>query len=266
MTARSLLVFHRAVGFVHRSIPDAVEALRSVGRDHGVAVEATDDPDRLTGDLAHDALVFVHTSGDVLPEEAQRRGLERYVTGGGGFVAVHAAASMGPDVERDWPWYRDLVGASFKGHTIARVFCAEPVDERPGVTYGGPVENAPADADRWGEARAMWSCEEAIVRVEDPDCPVVAGIRDGERMTDEWYGFHDNPRPRVNVAATVDESSYDAHLGAMGPDHPIVWWHDHEGGRSVYNSMGHSAATWSDPRFLASIRGGIAFAARWDTR
>lgn len=257
-----VLVFHHAAGFVHRSIPDAVEALAGLGARHRFAVEATDDPDRfarLTDD--HDVVVFVHTSGNVLPERTHRRALEDHLRRGGGFVGIHAASSMG-DVATDWPWYRDLIGACFKGHTIANVFRDEPVDDPPGGRWAGPVGDAPVDADRWGEGLAVWSCEPATVHVEDPACPAIDGIVDGAVVVDEWYGFHENPRPRVNVVATVDESTYEPYRGAMGDDHPIVWWRDFGGGRSVYNSMGHSAAAWRDERFLGTVVGAVRLAAR----
>jgi hypothetical protein len=258
-----VLVFHRALGFVHRSIPVAVEAIVDLGARHGFDVDATDDPDRFEESVAardHQVVAFVHTSGNVLPEPSHRRALEAHLANGGGFVGVHAASAMG-DVATEWPWYRELVGASFKGHTITRLYADDPVDERPGTIHGGPLAEAPPDADRWGDRLAMWSCEPAVVHVEDPACPAIDGIADGDVVVDEWYGFHDTPRSRVNVVATVDESTYEPYRGEMGVDHPIVWWHEFGGGRSVYNSMGHSAATWRDERFLATIVGGIRFAA-----
>ena len=262
---RRILVFHLAVGFVHLSIPAAVEAIVGLGETRGFDVDTTDDPARFAalvgGDAgSYDAVVFVHTSGDVLPGRSQREALEEYMARGGGFFGIHAASSMARDVATDWPWFRDLVGASFKGHTIGHLYSDEPVDDRRGVTYAGRFGEAPADADRWGDALAMWSCEAATVHVEDPDCPAVAGIGDGDVLTDEWYGFHDNPRPLVHVVATVDESTYEPYLGEMGDDHPIVWWREFGGGRSVYNAMGHSIAMWRDQRFLASVAGGIRLA------
>jgi type 1 glutamine amidotransferase len=257
-----ILVFHRAVGFVHLSIPAAVAAIEGLGAEHGFGVDTTDDAARFTADLGcYDALVFVHTSGNVLPEPSQRAALEQYMAHGGGFFGIHATSSMSADVDTDWPWFRDLVGASFKGHTVARLYADEPIPARSGVVYGGPVADAPAGADHWSDALAVMSCEAATVHVEDPACPAVRGIVDGDVLVDEWYGFHDNPRRRVNVVATVDESTYEPYLGAMGPDHPIVWWHEFAGGRSVYNSMGHSVQAWSDSKFLATVLGGIDLAA-----
>ena len=257
-----VLVFHRAEGYVHRSIPDAVAAVVALGDRAGFDADATDDPDVFAGDIdRYDVSLFVHTSGDVLPEPGQRRGLERFVTGGGGFVGVHAAAAMG-DVADEWPWYRDLVGAAFKGHTVARLYCDEPFDSGPGAVHAGPCSAAPAHAEWVGEGLAMDSCEPAVLHVEDPACEAVAGLVDGERRVDEWYGFHRNPRTGVQVLATVDESTYEPHLGAMGEDHPVIWWHDVGRGRAVYNSLGHASATWRDESFLAAIAGAITFARR----
>lgn len=260
--ALRVLVFHRAVGFVHVSIPAAVTAIVELGAQHSWVVDTTDDPDRFRALLAgarYDTVVFVSTTGDVLPEPAHRRALERYIAGGGGFFGIHAASSMGA-VAADWPWFRDLVGASFKGHTIANLYTDDPVEDRPGARWAGPLAEAPTDADRWGDELAVWSCEPATVHVEDPGCAAIDGIFDGDVLVDEWYGFHENPRPHVDVVATVDEATYDAYLGAMGDDHPIVWWREYGGGRSVYNSMGHSSAMWRDPQFLSTVVGGIRLA------
>ncbi len=257
-----VLVFCRAKGFVHSSIPDAVAAIEALGDQHGFGVDVTDDPDRFAvGSLdAYAALVFVHTSGDVLPEPAQRAALEQFVHGGGGFFGVHAAAAMG-EVADDWPFYRALVGSSFKGHTDARLYSDEPVADGPGVRYCGALVDAPADAEPFGPTLLVSSCESAVVRVEQPSSPAARGIVDGARRVDEWYGFHDNPRSRVEVVATVDERTYVPAAGRMGDDHPVIWSQRIGAGRSVYNALGHAALTWRDPSFLASVLGGIEQAA-----
>jgi type 1 glutamine amidotransferase len=107
----------------------------------------------------------------------------------------------------------------------------------------------------------MVTWEPAVVHVAQPDFPAVRGIEDGATRDDEWYGFDENPRPKVHVLATVDEDTYQPYRGAMGADHPIVWCRDFDGGRTVYNAMGHRAATWRDGTFLQSILGGIELAA-----
>ena len=77
--------------------------------------------------------------------------------------------------------------------------------------------------------------------------------------TDEWYDFRTNPRGRVQVLATVDESTYQG--GGMGDDHPVTWAHEQGRGRAWYTALGHTEASWSEQRFLAHILGGIKWAA-----
>ena len=95
----------------------------------------------------------------------------------------------------------------------------------------------------------------AVVRIEDPGHPSTASLPTRWMRTDEWYDFRTNPRGAVHVLATVDESSYSG--GGMGTDHPIVWCHGFDGGRSWYTAMGHAAESYVDPSFLSHLEGGI---------
>ncbi len=108
-----VLLFSRTAGFRHDSIPRGVEAIQTLGREHGFGVDATEDAAKFTdeGLARYSALVFLNTTGDVL-DDAQQAAFERYIRGGGGWAGVHAAA----DAEYDWPWYGSLMGAYFKGH------------------------------------------------------------------------------------------------------------------------------------------------------
>ena len=258
-----ILVFHRAVGFVHHSIPHSVKVIAALGEQDGWNVSASDDPQQFSDPTlcAIDVVVLLQTSGDVLPDVQQRAAFERFVQRGGGVFAVHAASSMGA-LAQEWPWFHDLIGAAFKGHTSACCYADAPVDEQRGFKYGGPLSSAPPDAERIGDAFAMTTWETATVSVEQTDSPAIGLLRDGEERPDEWYGFVTNPRGQVTIVATVDESTYNPGLGVMGDDHPIVWWHDFDGGRCVYNSMGHAVSTWDDPVFQSTIVGGINLAAR----
>ena len=104
--------------------------------------------------------------------------------------------------------------------------------------------------------------QRATVHVVDPTGPGMSGLPAEWTRVDEWYNFTANPRPSVHVLATVDESTYDPGPDAMGADHPITWWHDFDGGRSWYTAMGHTTESYSDPRFLSQLLGGILYAAQ----
>lgn len=77
-------------------------------------------------------------------------------------------------------------------------------------------------------------------------------------VTDEIYNYRDNPRSRVQVTATVDETDYTG--GTMGADHPIGWCHAFDGGRSWYTGLGHEAALYADPVFLGHLQRGLRYA------
>jgi type 1 glutamine amidotransferase len=123
------------------------------------------------------------------------------------------------DAEYDWPWYGALVGAWFRRHPPV-----QPATVRPA-----------AGAALTGRLPARWE------------------------RTDEWYDFATNPRGRVRVLATVDESTYTG--GGMGTDHPIAWCHEYDGGRAWYTAMGHTSESFHEPRFLAHLLAGIRYAA-----
>ncbi len=48
-----------------------------------------------------------------------------------------------------------------------------------------------------------------------------------------------------------------ATLGTMGSDHPMTWYHKYDGGRAFYTAFGHTESSYSEPDFLAMIRGAI---------
>lgn len=259
----SALVFARSAGFAHPSIPSAVAAIENLGQKGGFDVTATTDPDMFNAtELAkYDAVVFVNTTGNVLPLARQRSALESYIRAGGGWVGAHAASDVGAAVRNNWPWFVGLVGAAFKGHTRTHVWAAAPV---PGTVYEGPLSEAPADAESFGTTLKYTSWEPALVDVEDVNSPATRGWGQRRTFVDEWYGFLTNPRGTVHVLASLDESSYDTFQGDMGEgaaDHPIVWCQNYDGGRSVYTGLGHTAAAWADDKFLAQIEGAIEMAA-----
>jgi type 1 glutamine amidotransferase len=124
------------------------------------------------------------------------------------------------DTEYDWPWYETLAGARFARH--------------PAV-------------------------QRATVRVVDRGHPATATLPATWVRTDEWYDFRTNPRGRVHVLATLDESTYQG--GGMGADHPIAWCHPVAKGRAFYTAGGHTEGSWAERRFLAHVAGGLRWAA-----
>lgn len=111
--SKRILVFTKTKGFYHTSIVAGVKAIQQLGIENKVQVDTTSDagyftPRRLK---QYDAIVFLSTTGDILNEQ-QKKAFQQYISRGGGFVGIHAAA----DTEYDWPWYNELVGAYFLSH------------------------------------------------------------------------------------------------------------------------------------------------------
>ncbi|WP_431729896.1 ThuA domain-containing protein [Verrucosispora sp. TAA-831] len=134
----------------------------------------------------------------------------------------YAGVHAASDTEYDWEWYGGLVGAYFNSH--------------------------PAN-------------QQATIKVEDPAHPSTADLPDRWSRFDEWYNYRTNPRGKVHVLATLDETSYSPGAGAMGHDHPIVWCQDYDGGRSWYTGGGHTNESYAEPQFLTHLLGGIRTAA-----
>ncbi|OON81782.1 ThuA domain-containing protein [Streptomyces tsukubensis] len=123
------------------------------------------------------------------------------------------------DTEYDWKFYGDLVGAYFDSH--------------PAI-------------------------QKATVRVEDHAHPATVELGDSLERTDELYNYRTNPRDKVKVLATLDETTYQG--GNMKGDHPIAWCQSFGGGRSFYTGLGHTKESYAEPEFRAHLLGGLKYA------
>jgi len=94
--------------------------------------------------------------------------------------------------------------------------------------------------------------KEGDIAVLDRLHPATRHLGHKWKKVDEWYDFDHNPRGEVHVLAVVDQ-------GKMGPDHPITWCHNYDGGRSFYTGMGHTEETYGEEEFQKLLVG----AAEW---
>ena len=220
-----VLFFHKTTGFRHGSIPAALGAVEELGAANDFSVTETQDASVFTDDgLAdYEAIVF-YTDGENTLDADQRLAFERYIQAGGGHVGLHSSSNMD---KTDWPWWADLMG-------------------------GGFFRNHPSGADQF---------QEATVRVEDATHPSTAALPAEWVRTDEWYNFTANPREKVHVLATLDESTYAPGPGAMGADHPIAWCSNFDGGRTWYTALGHEPEHYDEPLLREHILGGIQWSA-----
>lgn len=164
-TIDKILVFTKTVEFRHSSIAKGVSTLQELGQANNFEITQTENAADFTLEnlQQYQTVVFLSTTGDVL-NDAQQAAFESYIRGGGNFMGIHSAT----DTEYDWPWYGQLVGAYFDGHT---------------------------------------DIKEAVINLVDNNHPSTSQLPDPWTRTDEWYNFRDI-NSNINVLLNLDESSY----------------------------------------------------------
>ncbi|MFJ7493599.1 ThuA domain-containing protein [Streptomyces sp. NPDC097727] len=219
------LLFTRAVGYVHASIPAGIQMFKEEAAADNFELVETADPavfdDALLKDF--DVIVMLQNSGMVWDTDAQREAMQTYVRNGGGVVAIHNTLDMG--IEDSFPWWDEAIngGVHMPAHS-------------PGVLQG-------------------------TAKVADRVHPSTAGLPERWQRPEEWYNFDKNPRGDVHVLVTADETTYNPGGSAMGADHPISWCRNTEGGRVWATAMGHDTASYSEAAFRTHVIGGVKWAA-----
>ena len=210
-------------------------------------------------------LVFSKTAGfrhDSIPDGVAA---VRQLGGTGGF-AVDATEDAGAFTSKNLKRYDAVVFLSTTGDVLDSV---QQSAFEGYIRHGGAYVGIHAAADTeydWefygGLAGAYFQSHPAIqqakVDVEDRAHPATSELAQTWERTDEWYNYRSNPRERAHVLASLDESSYTG--GTMNGDHPIAWCQNYQGGRAFYTGGGHTKESYTDPAFLAHLRGGIAWA------
>src|SRR5699024_3696305 len=92
---------------------------------------------------------------------------------------------------------------------------------------------------------------------EDKNFPVTETLPDPWVRTAEWNNFIALPKD-VHVLVSIDEESYDG--GKHGDNHPLVWYHEYDGGRAFYNALGHTEESYKEPEFLDLLWEGLNYA------
>jgi len=218
----NLLVYSATTGYRHESIASGVKMIGELAGKRNWEVTFTEEPGFFSSENLRDVdvVVFLNTSGNVL-DSAQQLAFEAFLRKGKGFVGIHGAA----DTEYENPFYRSVNGALFRVHPPA---------------------------------------QEAVIRLEKSDHPAMKPFRGMEefRAFDEWYSFDEKPGGDFVVLATLDESSIlkaEDDSWKMG-DHPVIWWREKEGIRSLYTVFGHTHEAFSNPVLVGHFAEAIDWA------
>jgi len=210
-------------GFVHDNIESSVSAIQSIASRTGFVVDVSDNPEDFTDRKLkqYDVLVFSNTNNDVFENDAQRIALMRYIQSGGGFVGIHSASGT----ERNWPWFKRLLGGTFDWHEPGQAFAVKLVDkDHPSVAHLPQVWKRTKD-------------ECYYLKEMEVNLHVIA----------------------VNDLTTIDKVS-ERRPKTFGNKFPSVWCHEFDGGRAWYTSLGHQKEDYNDPDFQRHLLGGIQWA------
>jgi type 1 glutamine amidotransferase len=99
--------------------------------------------------------------------------------------------------------------------------------------------------------------QKASVIIEDKSHPATRHLTSPWVRFDEWYNYK-SIVPGLKILCKLDERTYEG--GANGPDHPIAWYRNFDGGRAFYTGGGHTDEAFEEPEFLQHLLGGIRYA------
>ncbi len=227
----------------HTAISHAASVIEQIGRASGAYVTfIRTDTDLITrgevwgkGDYAkggskaskgrnldyYDAVLF-YTNGETNLSDAQKADLLAYIRDGHGFIGIHTATATA----YKWPEYGEMIGAYFDNHP--------------------------------------WGISDAKIIVERPGFPAMKALRTGMTIRDEHYAMRPPyDRASVDVLARIDTASVDMkspQVHRTDGDFPIAWIKSYGAGRVFYSGLGHTDASWDDPRLRTMMLEGIKWA------
>lgn len=235
---RRLLIFDLNVVYGgHGSIPVANTAFTLMGRRTGAyETVISRDPAVFAADSlkTFDAVFLNNTVGNLFEEPELRRNLLEFVLGGGGLMGVHGTSvgftRWNEGAADDWPEFGRLLGARGASHQAA--------DER------------------------------VLIRVEQPDHPVVAGFGTEFEYADEFFRFGEPfSRNRVRVLLSIDNAKTAALQGVEqvqrfreDEDYALAWVRNYGQGRVFYSTIAHNPKVFWDPDMLRFYLAATQFA------
>jgi type 1 glutamine amidotransferase len=247
---RKLLVYTKATGFVHSSIPLGAKTFELMGQKTGAFTTViSDDPESFAPEnlKQFDAILMMSTTGSLfVPKDAEkkedllyknptngpipaelvrpaqlRQSLLDFVRSGKGLMGIHAAA----DSSYKWKEYGTMLGGQFNGHP-------------------------------WGHI---------VMRIEDPANPVNAAFENKPfEISDEIYTFRETySRDRQHILTSIDLAASKIDKGFNRPadnDYAVSWLNKYGEGRVFYCSLGHAENTYMNPVVLRHYLAGLQFA------
>ena len=191
---------------------------------------------------AYDVVVLNYNGNDWSAET--RDALEKYVSGGGGMVSVHAADNSFPN----WKAYNEMIGVGGWGGR----------NEKSGPYLywkDGRVvrDNSPGAGGTHGPQHAY----QLVVR--EPNHPITKGLPEKfMHAPDELYSLLRGPAKNITVLATAYN---DPKYQGNGRHEPMLMAIDFGKGRVFHTTLGHDAPQCRSVAFIVTLQRGAEWAA-----
>ncbi|WP_234733682.1 ThuA domain-containing protein [Tellurirhabdus bombi] len=224
----SVLVYTKnGKGYVHDNIPNAVQCIQKLGKQHGFKVDVSDEPAVFSEEnlKKYTLLIFPSTNNDVFDTDAQRLAFRRYIEAGGGFVGIHSV--MG--TERNWTWFKRMLGGTFAWHPRFQKLKIDVIDPKHPSMEGLP---------------RVWEKED--------EC---------------YFAKEMSPGPTVIMAhdlTSLDQAEAEkikTFGGSYTALYPAAWYYNFDGGYTWCTALGHHKKDYEDPLFVQHIFQGIRYVA-----
>ncbi len=218
-----ILVYSKASGFAHKSIPTGVKSIRSMAeKTKAFLPQFSSDvedfaPEKLQ---SFDGIIFNNTTRveKAFLTTEQRNGLLNFIKQGKGFAGFHGASDAGMP---KWQEYTNMIGGCFDGHP-------------------------------WN-AGGTWP-----FNVEDPNHPLCKSFSSTSfRFSDEIYQYKGYHRKNLRVLISLDSNQSGISGKSPENDYPVSWVKSYGKGRVFYSNFGHNKASWWTPFILQHFLAGI---------
>ena len=175
---------------------------------------------------------------------ATQEAFEKFVSSGGGFVAVHAADNSFPE----WKAYNEMIGVGGWGGRTEK--SGPYLRWREGKWIHDP---APGRGGSHGKQH------EFVLQTRAPKHPIMDGLPAAFRhRQDELYDRLRGPAKNVTVLASAMSSK---ELGGSGEEEPILMTIPYGQGRVFHTTLGHAAEALQCVAFAVTLQRGTEWAA-----
>jgi type 1 glutamine amidotransferase len=199
------------------------------------------DPDFKPDFTAYDVVISNFGYGAAPWPAETRQAFEAFVSGGGGFVVIHAADNSFPE----WPAYNEMIGLGGWGNRSEK--------DGPYVYLNAAGETVRDDSPGpGGNHGAQW---EFPVVIRDADHPVTKGMPvEWLHAKDELYDKLRGPARNMRILATAESQ-------VTGRHEPMIFTIEYGEGRVFHTPMGHAEYSMECVGFITTLQRGTQWAA-----